>query len=194
MLMKRSVDKGGGRLTEPQPADVALYCMRWGGTVCGDDPRPIVPPGPDQGLALEPHAVASPVSPIPGQPTTAYRYLVVTCQGLPDGVITPAQVENDSLAIDVPQECVRAPAGVMFDVHLSDGTTELMLTDRRGEFAFHKPDGIGVEVDMPQGVNGRFPSLLGYQPLEIFDRIPANDPACPPGTADVCKRVYVLVP
>jgi hypothetical protein len=47
---------------------------------------------------------------------------------------------------------------------------------------------------MPQGVNGRFPSLLGYQPVEVFDSIPANDLACLPGTADVCKRVYVLVP
>ena len=69
-----------------------------------------------------------------------------------------------------------------------------MLTDRHGEFAFQKPDGVGVEVDMPEGVNGRFPSLLGYQPVDVFDRIPANDPACAPGTAEVCKRVYVLVP
>src|SRR5215212_3285378 len=56
MLMKRSVDKGGGRFTEPQPADVALYCMRWGGTVCGEDPRLIATPDPNQGMALEPHA------------------------------------------------------------------------------------------------------------------------------------------
>ncbi len=57
MLMKRSVDKGGGHFTEPQPADVALYCMRWGGTICGNGPTPIVTPDADQGLALEPHAV-----------------------------------------------------------------------------------------------------------------------------------------
>jgi hypothetical protein len=194
MLMKRSVDKGGGRFTEPQPADIALYCMRWGGAICGDEPRPIVTPDPDQGLALEPHAVASPVPPIQAQATTAYRYLVVTCDRLPETVITPEQVERDSLPTDGQQECVRAPAGVMFHVHRNDGTTELALTDRRGEFDVQKPDGIAVEVDMPQGVNGRFPSLLGYQPLEIFDRIPADDPACPTGTGDICKRVYVLVP
>ena len=64
MLMKRSVDKGGGHFTEPQPADIALYCMRWGGAICGDDPAPIVTPDPDQGLALEPHAVASPAPPV----------------------------------------------------------------------------------------------------------------------------------
>jgi hypothetical protein len=191
MLMKRSVDKGGGRFTEPQPADIALYCMRWGGAVCAPDPRPIVTPDPNQGLVLQPHAIASPTLPVEGQPTTAYRYLVVTCDRLPEEIITPEQVESDGLS---QQECVRAPAGVMFHVHRNDGTTELALTDRRGEFDVQKPDGIAVEVDMPQGVNGRFPSLLGYQPLEIFDRIPAADPARPTGTGDICKRVYVLVP
>ena len=65
--------------------------------------------------------------------------------------------------------------------------TGVVLTDRHGEFAFQKPVGIGVEVDMPEGANGRFPSLLGYQPLEIFDRIPADDPACPPGAAEICR-------
>jgi hypothetical protein len=194
MLMKRSVDKGGGHVTEPQPADIALYCMRWGGNICGDDPRPIVTPDPDQGLALEPHAIASPSPPVQGQPTTAYRYLVVTCERLPEGVITPEQVESEGRPRDSEGGCVRAPAGVLFHVHLGDGATELALTDRRGEFAFQKPDGIGVEVDMPEGVNGRFPSLLGYQPVEVFDRIPANDPACVPGTAEPCTRVYVLVP
>jgi hypothetical protein len=194
MLMKRSVDKGGGRVTEPQPADIALYCMRWGGTICGDGPRPIVTPDPDQGLALEPHGVASSPPIVQGQPATAYRYLVITCERLPAEVITPEQVERDGLLMDSGSQCVRAPAGVLFHVHRDDGSSEVVLTDRRGEFAFQKPDGIGVEVDMPQGVNGRFPSLLGYQPEEIFDRIPANDLACLPGTAEVCKRVYVLVP
>jgi hypothetical protein len=194
MLMKRSVDKGGGHLTEPQPADIALYCMRWGGTICGDDPLPIVTPDPDQGLTLEPHAVASPAPPVQSQPATTYRYLVVTCERLPEGDITPDQVESDGLPMDSGNRCVRAPAGMLFHVHRDDESGEVVLTDRQGEFAFQKPDGIGVEVDMPQGVNGRFPSLLGYQPVEIFDRIPANDPACPLGTAEVCKRVYVLVP
>ena len=92
----------------------------------------------------------------------------------PGGVITPEQVESDSLLTDSGSRCVRAPAGVLFHVHRDDGATRVALTDRRGEFAFQKPDGIGVEVDMPEGVNGRFPSLLGYQPLEVFDRIPAE--------------------
>src|SRR5215204_1806696 len=178
MLMKRSVDKGGGRFTEPQPADTALYCMRWGGTICGDNSQ----------------AIESPIPAVQSQTMTPYRYLVVTCDGIPERDITPDQVESDSLLTDSGSRCVRAPAGVLFHVHLSDGATKIELTDRRGEFAVQKPSGIGVEVDMPQGVNGRFPSLLGYQPLDVFDRIPANDPTCPPGSAEVCKRVYVLVP
>jgi len=194
MLMKRSVDKGGGRFTEPQPADVALYCMRWGGTICGDDPAPIVTPDTDQGLALQPHDVASPVPPTEGRPTTEYRYLVVTCERIPEEVITPKQVEGDNVPAGSGSKCVRAPAGIEFHVHLGDGATELALTDRHGEFAVEKPDGVSVEVDMPQGVNGNFPSLLGYQPVDVSDRIFANDPACLPGTAVVCKRVYVLVP
>jgi hypothetical protein len=194
MLMKRSVDKGGGHFTEPQPADVALYCMRWGGTICGDDPAPIVTPDADQRLALEPHAVASPAPPVEGQPRTTYRYLVVTCERLPEGVITADQVESDSLPTDSGSRCNRSPAGVLFHVHRDDGSGEVVLTDRHGEFAFQKPDGLSVEVEMPEGVNGRFPSLLGYQPVDVFDRIPANDPTCVAGTAEVCKRVYVLVP
>jgi hypothetical protein len=194
MLMKRSVDKGGGHFTEPQPADVALYCMRWGGSICGDNPAPIVSPDADQGLTLEPHAVASPAPPVAGQPMTTYRYLVVTCERLPERPITPDQVERDSLPADFGSRCIRAPAGVLFHVHRDDGSGEVVLTDRHGEFAFEKPDGIGVEVDMPEGANGNFPSLLGYQPIEVFDRIPASDPACRPGTTEVCKRVYVLVP
>jgi hypothetical protein len=193
MLMKRSVDKGGGAFTEPQPADIALYCMRWGGSICGDEVRQVVMPEPDQGMELEPHAFASPVPTVQSQPATTYRYLVVVCQQIPDPAITPDQVESDSLLVDFGGRCVRAPAGVLFHVHLSDGATKLALTDRRGEFSLQKPNGTGVEVDMPQGVNGRFPSLLGFQPLDVFDRIPADDPACVPGT-EVCKRVYVLVP
>jgi hypothetical protein len=194
MLMKRSVDKGGGHFTEPQPADVALYCMRWGGTICGDNPAPLVTPDADQRLAQEPHAVASPAPPVADQPATTYRYLVVTCERLPERPITPDQVESGSLPADSGRHCIRAPAGVLFHVHRDDESGEVVMTDRHGEFAFEKPDGIGVEVDMPEGANGYFPSLLGYQPIEVFDRIPASDPACRPGTAEVCKRVYVLVP
>ncbi len=194
MLMKRSVDKGGGHFTEPQPADVALYCMRWGGTICGDNPAPLVTPDADQRLAQEQHAVASPAPPVADQPATTYRYLVVTCERLPERPITPDQIESGSLPADSGSRCVRAPAGVLFHVHRDDESGEVVMTDRHGEFAFEKPDGIGVEVDMPEGANGYFPSLLGYQPIEVFDRIPASDPACRLGTAEVCKRVYVLVP
>ena len=194
MLMKRSVDKGGGHFTAPQLADIALYCMRWGGAICGNQPAPIVTPDPRLGLDLEAHAFASPAPAVQNQTTTAYRHLVVTCESIPEGVITPDQVEHDNLLLDSNSRCVRAPAGVLFHVHLSDGATKLALTDRRGEFSLEKPNGIGVEVDMPQGANGRFPSLLGFQPLDVFDRIPAEDPACPLGTGEVCKRVYVLVP
>jgi hypothetical protein len=151
-------------------------------------------PVTDQGLALEPHTVASPAPPVEGQPTTTYRYLVVTCERFPEEVITPDQIESDSLPTDSASRCIRAPAGVLFHVHRDDGSGEVVLTDRHGEFVFQKPDGVGVEVDMPEGANGRFPSLLGYQPVEVFDRLPANDPSCPPGTAEICKRVYVLVP
>jgi len=194
MLMKRSVDKGGGHITEPQMGDIALYCMRWGGTICGADSRPVFTPDPDPGLALAPHGAATPVSAPVGQTTTTYRYLVVTCELLPAAAITPEQIESDDLPIDDQHQCVRAPAGVMFHVHLGDGSTELRLTDRHGEFAFEKPAGIEVEVDMPQGANGRFPSLIGYRPVERFDRIPANDPECVPGTVEPCQRVYVLAP
>jgi hypothetical protein len=194
MLMKRSVDKGGGRFTEPQPADIALYCMRWGGSICGDDLRSIATPEPGRGLELEPHIVASPALLVRSQTTTPYRYLVVTCESIPGDVITPDQVESDSLLAESESGCVRAPAGILFHIHLSDGATELALTGRDGEFVFQKPDGIGVEVDMPEGAYGRFPSLLGYQPLDVFDRIPADVPDCERGTPETCTRVYVLVP
>ena len=70
----------------------------------------------------------------------------------------------------------------------------MALTDRWGEFVVQKPEGLGVDIDMPSGGNGRFPSLIGYQPVEVFDRIPGIDPDCEPGTEEACKRVYVLVP
>ena len=195
MVMKRSVDKGGGHITEPQAGDVALYCMRWGGAICGDYPRPNVTPDPAQTLALKPHAIASPgVSSSADQATATYRYLVVKCEQIPATDLTPDQVESGNLPTDSQRECVRAPAGVLFHVHRDDGSREVALTDRWGEFAFEKPAGIAAEVDMPQGANGRFPSLIGYQPVEIFDRIPASDSSCIPGTAEVCRRVYVLVP
>ena len=195
MLMKRSVDKGGGRITEPQPGDIALYCARWGGTICGDDPRPIFTPAQAQTIALEPRAVASPGAEAHANPQNAtYRYFVVKCEQLPGADITPELVESDNLPTDSQSECVRAPAGVLFHVNRDDGSSEVALTDRWGEFAFQKPEGIGVAVDIPAGGNGWFPSLIGYEPVEIVDRIPANDPACLPATEEECKRVYVFVP
>jgi hypothetical protein len=63
MLMKRSVDKGGGAFTEPQPGDIALYCMRWSAPICGNrplpsvspNPAPIAPPGPHPPWRPHPH-------------------------------------------------------------------------------------------------------------------------------------------
>ncbi|HEX2280961.1 MAG TPA: hypothetical protein VHG52_04270 [Thermomicrobiales bacterium] len=127
-------------------------------------------------------------------PATTYCYLVVAYERIPEAVINSEQVESDRMLTESGSGCVRAPAGVLFHVHLEDGATGLALTDRRGEFVLEKPDGVGVDVDMPRGVNGNFPSRRGYQPLDVSDHIPANDLACPAGTANVCDRVYVLVP
>ena len=98
MLMKRSVDKGGGHFTEPQPADVALLHA-------GVEPsagmvrrrsrrhtRTRAGPG-----AARRH-VASPA--VQSWPTTAYRYPVLTCERIPEAVITPEQVESDRLPTD----------------------------------------------------------------------------------------------
>jgi hypothetical protein len=161
MLMKRSVDKGGGHITEPQPGDIALYCMRWGGTICGDDPRPTFTPDPAQAKTLEPHAVASPAAVVTAnRPTATYRYLVVKCEQLPPADITPEQVESDTLPTDSQRECVRAPAGVLFHVHRDDGSGEVALTDRWGEFAVQKPEGIGVESTCPPAATGGSPPSL----------------------------------
>ncbi len=193
MLMKRSVEKGGGHFTEPQPGDIALYCMRWGGTICGDEPRPVFTPDPSQAKALEPHAVAGEATVVdPEQLLVTYRYYVVKCEQLPAIDLTPEQVESDNLPTNSPLECVRAPVGVLFHVHRDDGSGEVVLTDRWGEFAFWKLEGMGVEVDMPHGGNGRFPSLVGYQPVADVDRISAIDPECAPGVSHECKLVESL--
>ena len=197
MLMKRSVDKGGGAFTEPQPGDIALYCMRWSAPICGNrllpsvspNPAPVAPPGPHP-------AVAPPLAPglDPVRSTATYRYFVVTCDQLPADAVTPAQVEGNALPDEPPQECARAPVGVLFRVLRDDGTAEAVLTDENGEFAFQKPDGVGAEVRMPGGAKDTFPPLVGYQPADPVQRIPATDPDCPSGTAAACKRSYVLVP
>ena len=193
MLMKRSVDKAGGRIAEPQPGDIALYCLRWGGSICGDRPAPTITPVP---AALATTDVRSPaVEASPVAASAMYHYFVITCKRFPATPIAPDQVEREELPHDSVQDCDRAPAGVMFDVHLEGrpGGTRV-FTDHRGEFAFRKPDGVAAEVGEPEGTGGNFPSLLGYKPVRPVDRIPAYEPACPANGTGPCKRVYVLVP
>ena len=185
MLMKRSVDKGGGHIAEPRAGDIALYCMRWGGAICAGQPAPTI--------AADPHArpLLDPQHPAP-EPFRTYRYLVVTCDRLPAGDVTPRLAEDGEALAGTGAGCDRAPAGVLFHVRFDDGASALALTDRHGQFYFQKPDGEAAEVGIPEGGAGRFPSLLGYQPVNPVDRIEADDAACEDG--EVCERVYVLVP
>ena len=189
MLMKRSAEKGGTFIV-PQPADIALYCMRWGGGVCGEDPPPTITPGP--GPEATP-ALAPTPTPDPGRPTVTYRYFVVTCQQPPADAITPAQVESGALPADPPYACARAPVGVLLRVE-GDGFSEGVMTDERGELSFGKPDGVEVRIDIPETAKGQYESLPGYEPADPDHTIPASDPDCLPGATTECKRVYVLVP
>jgi hypothetical protein len=188
MLMKRSVDKGGGAFTAPQPGDVALYCMRWGGSICGDALRPAIVPN------ATPTSVATPVVE-PDESMVTYRYFIVTCEALPEDGITPEQVTRDRLPTEPPYSCARAPAGVLIHLHRDDGAIESFLTNRRGEITVRKQDGGSVELDVPQGGEGRYPSLIGYRPVESLHQIPAHDAGCGVETENgmVCERVYVLV-
>ncbi len=185
MLMKRSVDKGGGRITAPQAGDIALYCMRWGGAICAGQPSPSVRVDPDARPMLAPQ---KPVH----EPFRSYRYLVVACDRLPVRAITPGAVARDEALVDAEAGCIRAPAGILFRVRFDDGASAIALTDRHGAFRFQKPDGQAADVGMPQGSAGRFPSLLGFQPVNPIDRIEAGDPSCAGG--EVCERVYILMP
>jgi hypothetical protein len=185
MLMKRSVDKGGGRIDEPQVADIALYCMRWGGTICADQPPPTIDADPDS----RPMLAQPPPAP---DPMRTYRYLVATCDRLPAEEITPPSLERSEAGADSASGCVRAPAGILFHVQFDDGVSEQALTGRHGEFLIQVPGGQGADIGMPQGGAGRFPSLLGFEPVTPIDRIAADDPTCEGG--EVCERVYVLVP
>src|SRR3712207_8399442 len=54
---------------------------------------------------------------------------------LPVADIMPDQVESSDLPTDAQRECVRAPAGVLFHIHRDDGSGEVALTNRWGEFA-----------------------------------------------------------
>jgi hypothetical protein len=185
MVMKRSVDKGGGHLTEPQAADIALYCMRWGGAICAGQPPPTIGADPNARPMIDPRRPAR-------EPGRAYRYLIVTCDRLPAEEVTPRRVESDEAGAGSDAGCVRAPAGILFHVRFDDGARELALTGRHGEFLVQIPDGQGADVGIPQGAAGRFPSLLGFRPVNRIDRIEADDPACQGET--VCDRVYVFVP
>jgi hypothetical protein len=190
MLMKRSVDKAGGHITAPGPGDIALYCLRWGGAICGDaSPVPATPPPAAASPVARPMPAATPMS-----ATATYRYLVVACAQLPDGPIAPERVIAGDLPADPQAACVRAPAGIVFQVQRDDGGEEVALTDRFGAFTVRKPDGVAVVVDLPEGHGGNYPSLLGYGPANPFDHLPAHDPACPAGASQPCDRVYVLVP
>jgi hypothetical protein len=191
MLMKRSVDKGGGAFTAPQPGDIALYCLRWGGSNCGDsNTSPVIPMPATPSIGQSAPAQLTE----PDGSLVTYRVFIVTCEERPPETLTAAEVAGDNLPTRPPFACNRAPAGVLVHVHRDDGVIERRLSDRNGEITFQKPDGIGVDVDLPQGGAGRFPSLIGYRPAEAVHRIPAYDPACVPGSSMICERVYLLLP
>jgi hypothetical protein len=193
MLMKRSVDKGDGAFTAPQPGDIVLYCMRWGGPICRDEIESLVVPIPTTVGTPGPGRAVVPVSALdPGAVT--YRYVVVKCEQVPTREIAPNEVGTDRSATDHPYGCARAPVGTLVHVHFDDGGNQGVLTDDRGEFTFHKPEGSGAEISLPTGGNGRYPSLVGYQPLRAADHIPENDPDCPVTSPEPCLRTFILVP
>jgi hypothetical protein len=76
-------------------------------------------------------------------------------------------------------------------VQQDDGITHELLTDERGELAVALPAGVRAEVGVPAGSQGRFPSLIGYQPMQSGRGISGDDPSCAAGTT--CDEVYVLV-
>ena len=110
-------------------------------------------------------------------------------------IITPEQVRRDRLPTEAPYACSRAPAGVLIHVHRDDGVIATLLTNRRGEVTFQKPQGIGFELELPRGGEGRYPSLVGFRPGDVPHRIPAHDTACQtgPDNGQACERVFVLV-
>lgn len=193
MLMKRSVDRGGGPLTEPQPGDVALYCLRWGGEICGETQpdtetktetetaTPADTPRPKRTPPASPRAVE--------QSTVAYFFAVVACETQPSTVIT----SDDTLANALPTGCARAPAGVLFNVAVDDGSTYSMLTSGKGEFAVLLPVGASANVSLPRSGEDLFPSLVGFRPTTPDLRISPTDPACTTDPTSICHAVFVLV-
>jgi hypothetical protein len=167
--------------------------MRWGGPVCGDDVEPLVVLSPTTGRTPGPGRTISPASAL--DPTSVtYRYVVVKCEQVPTREITPDEVGTDRSATDHPYGCARAPVGTLVHVHFDNGVNQGVLTDDRGEFTFHKPEGTSAEVSLPSGGNGRYPSLVGYKPLRAVDDIPESDPGCPATSPEPCLRTYILVP
>jgi hypothetical protein len=192
MLMKRSVDKGGGALPGPQPGDIALYCLRWGGRICDEHGAPMPASSPPAGRGPR-FAAATPIV-SPEEPRAVHRLLVVTCEALPPGSLLPADVRGQSDLAAPPYQCAAAPAGTLLHARRDDGIRQDLLTDARGEVGVALPAGVGAEIGMPAGSQGRYPSLVGYQPAVPSHRISSADPRCAPGTEAVCDDVYLLVP
>lgn len=187
MLMKRSVDKGGGAFIAPQVGDIALYCQRWGGPICGQDATTSTPAAAENaGSALPPLDLSESGA----NGAVPYRFFVVTCGSLPPNAVTPAHVASDTMMAG----CGRAPAGVLFEVQRDDGASFAMLTNGQGEFEIRLPDGVMADVAMDRGGEGRFPSLVGFQPVADGFRITGNDPGCATNNARRCEVVYLLVP
>jgi hypothetical protein len=185
MLMKRSVDRGGGPMTAPQPGDVALYCMHWGGVICGEDTAeaviPIASPNLETTRPATPAAVAS--SSVP------YFFAVLACEARLVTAITSEDLHEDAL----PAGCARAPAGVLFNVTVTDGSSYSMLTSGQGEFAVLLPDGGSARVSLPRSGEDLFPSLVGFRPVIPDLNISTTDPACAAAPSPACHTVFVLV-
>jgi hypothetical protein len=184
MLMKRSVDRGGGAFTAPQPGDVALYCLRWGGVICGDDhSAPTIPNAPG---TPELAPLASPTS--NAKLGVPYFFAVVACNARPVSAITSEDVGEDVL----PAGCARAPAGVLFNVAVDGGSSYSMLTNGQGEFAVLLPEDGSARVSLPQSGEDLFPSLVGFRPVTPELSISTTDPACASLPSPACHTVFVL--
>lgn len=183
MLMKRSVDRGGGAFAVPQPGDVALYCLRWGGAICGEHHS--MSTVPQASSTPESAALASPVSvAASGVP---YFFAVVTCETRPVTAITSDDIHNDAL----PAGCAHAPAGVLFNIAVEGKAGYSMLTNGRGEFAVLL-EGESARVSLPQSGEDLFPSLVGFRPVNASVSISTTDPACTTSPSPACHTVFVL--
>lgn len=185
MLMKRSVDRGGGPMTAPQPGDIALYCMRWGGEICGGDRAANTIPGADS----TPEPMPSTSQDAAATPRTSYFFSVVACETQPNTGITSEELTANTL----PDGCARAPAGVLFNVAIDGGSGYSMLTSGQGEFAVFLPEDGSASISLPQSGEDLFPSLVGFRPVISELTISTNDPACDAPPSSVCHAAFVLV-